>query len=356
MNRRPRVAKLSDVAEAAGVSVAAVSRYLGGSLTLSVETAARIDAAVQKLKYRPNPHARSLSRGRSETIGLVLPDISNPFFGRMAAGVEAAVGAHGYGLVLCATLNRPGRELEYLERLRRNYLDGLIFMTNHVGDRDLARAINRAGLVVLADEDVGGAKAHKIFCENENGAYLATRHLLEAGHRRIAFLGSLRGLLTTEERLAGYRRAIRELGPSAQSIGEFFGEYTIESGREATEKLIAAGTTATAVFYNSDQGAVGGLNVLHRYGLRVPDDVSVVAFDDVEPLHLFGPPITAIKQPVDEIGKRSVEAVIARLKNNKLKNGVQRLPVTLIERESVAPPHRPRRRMMPRAVGLSAVS
>ena len=176
---KEKVAKLSDVSEAAGLSLAAVSRYLGGKLSLPPDTASRIDAAVKKMNYRPNPHARNLSRGRSDVIGLVIPDIANPFFARLAAEIEGAVDQQGYGLVLCVTLNRPGREREYIERLRRDYVDGLIFMTNHAGTKGLAQAINDAAKVVLLDEDVEGTKTDKIFCENEQGGYLAARHLLE---------------------------------------------------------------------------------------------------------------------------------------------------------------------------------
>jgi LacI family transcriptional regulator len=335
--------KYAPAREGAGVSVAAVSRYLGGSLLLPPETASRIDSAVRSLNYQPNPHARRLSRGRSDVIGLVIPDIANPFFARIAAEIEISVDSEGYGLVLCITMNRPGREIEYLDKLRRNYVDGLIFMTNHTGDAKLAKAINDAGLVVLVDEDIRGTSVHKIFCDNEEGGYLATRHLLEAGHRRIAFVGGPKSMLTTRERLAGYRRAIRESGPDASSIAELFGEYTIEHGRAAAKNLISHVPHATGVFFTSDEVLLGGLEVLEQHGQRIPSDVSVVTFDDVEPLHLFTPPITAVRQPLAEIGRRSVQAVIFPDHRADLPM-VERLPVSLIVRASVAPPSAQRRR------------
>jgi LacI family transcriptional regulator len=335
-----KVAKLQDVAAEAGLSVSAISRYLGGTLSLPPQTAARIDAAVRKLNYRPNPHARSLSRGRSDVIGLVIPDIANPFFARLAAEIEAAVDVQGYGVVLCVTLNRPGRELEYLERLRLNYVDGLIFMTNHAGTRGLARAINGARNVILVDEDVVGAKVHKVFCDNEHGGYLGARHLIEAGHRRIAFVGGLEGLLTTRERLAGYRRAIREGGPNVASVVEFFGPYTTPYGRMATESLLSAHPEATGIFYSSDAALLGGLEIMQRRGRRVPDELSVVTFDDVEPLHLMAPPITAVRQPLAEIGRRSVDAVLRPDRSRPEGSTVERLPVSLVVRSSVAAPLR----------------
>ena len=137
-------------------------------------------------------------------------------------------------------------------------------MTNHTGDAKLAKAINDAGLVVLVDEDVRGTSVHKIFCDNEEGGYLATRHLLEAGHRRIAFVGGPKSMLTTRERLAGYRRAIRESGTDASSIAELFGEYTVEHGRAAAKNLISHVPHATGIFFTSDEVLLGGLEVLEQ--------------------------------------------------------------------------------------------
>ena len=152
MNKPP---SLQHVAKAAKLSPATVSRYLNGSLTLPKETADRIDAAIATLNYRPNPHARSLSRGKSDTIGLVIPDIANPFFAKLAAAVEHYADAEGMALMLCSTLNRPERELDYLERLRRNYVDGLLFTTNHRDEQGtLAKAINSSANIVVMDEDV----------------------------------------------------------------------------------------------------------------------------------------------------------------------------------------------------------
>jgi LacI family transcriptional regulator len=330
------VARLKDVADAAGVSIATVSRYLAGSLVTRPETAARIDDAVRRLKYQPNPHALRLSRGRTDTIGLMVPNIANPFFARLAAEIESVADSVGYGLVLCVTMNRPGRELEYLDRLKRNHIDGLIFMTNHVGSRVLAREINEAGSVVLVDEDVEGARVPKIFCDNESGGYLAARHLVEAGHRKLAFVGGPQRMLTTRERLAGYRRAISEAGPGVRSVGEFMGVYDMAQGHAATQELVTSGKPFSAIFFSSDATLMGGMEVLHRHSIAVPGDVSIVTFDDVEPLHLFSPPVTAVRQPLMEMGRRSVEATLSQARARSV--FVERLPVSLVVRSSVSPP------------------
>ena len=193
MVARSNGASIRDVAAAAEVSPAAISRYLNGSLTLPPETAERIDRAVRRLDYRPNRHARRLSRGRSKTLGLVLPAIANPFFAGVAAATEESADRAGLGLVLSATLNRQGREFDDIERMRRNDVNGLIFVTNHHDDGTLRRALNSAPGIILIDEEVPGAAVPKVFGDNKRGGLLAGQHLLAAGHRRIAYIDGHRG-------------------------------------------------------------------------------------------------------------------------------------------------------------------
>ena len=332
MNKAP--ARLRDVAAEAGVSAAAVSRYLNRLLPLPPETAARIDAAIKLLDYRPNPHARRLSIGRAETIGLVLPDIANPFFAQLAAAVEEAADAAGLALDLHATLNRPGRELAYLERMRRARLDGVIFVTNHGAQDALVQAIHDSARVVLIDEDVPGTEVPKVFCDNRQGGWLAGRHLLAAGHRRIGFIGGPEDVMSAQERLAGLQRAVFEHGPPAAVLPILHGPYSVAHGKAAAEALLATEPRPTAVFAASDEIVLGLLIALRQRGLRVPQSLSVVAFDDVSPLDLFDPPMTAVRQPVARIGRRAVELVTAP----DIIASVERLPVELIVRSSVAPP------------------
>jgi LacI family transcriptional regulator len=334
MKKRP--ARLRDVAKAAGVSVTAVSRYLNGRIVLPPETAARIDAATAALDYAPNPHARSLSRGRSETIGLVIPDIANPFFARLAGAVEEAADARGLGVVLCATLNRAGRELDYIERLRRSHVDGLLFVTNHLDGGALAQAINLAGRIVVVDEDVPGTDAPKIFCDNDRGGHLAARHLVEAGHRRVAFLGGPTGMTSTVGRHGGFRRTLAEAG--AACVVETFGDHLVETGRAAARRFLAQPDGATAAFASSDEILIGFLEVMRAAGVRVPGDLSIVAFDDVSPLGLFDPPITAVRQPVAAMGARAVERLAGLVEGAPEPPSVELLPVELVVRASVAPP------------------
>lgn len=336
--RGGRVARLKDVAQAAGLSVAAVSRYLNHTLKLPPDTAGRVDLAIRQLHYKPNPHARRLSLGRSETLGLVIPDIANPFFAELADAVEGAAEAHGLGLLLCATRNRVERELDYLARLRRTQVDGLLFVTNHGDDGRLARAINAAGGVVLLDEDIKGARVPRVLADNEHGGCLAARHLMAAGHCRLGFVGGPPDLSSTIERRAGFMAAIDAAGGRCRIEFEICGDYSAQAGRDAAARMLDGGADVTAVFVCSDEVTLGFLDLLRQRGVSVPRDLSLVTFDDVGPLHLLHPPLTAIRQPVDELGRRGVDLLLEQMRGETPVRPPLRLGVRLVERGSVAAP------------------
>ncbi|MBW8298019.1 MAG: LacI family transcriptional regulator [Hydrogenophaga sp.] len=337
-----RATSLKDVADAAGVSVTTVSRMLNGSLQLPPETKLRIDKAIHELKYEPNPHARRLSRGRSDTIGLVVPDIANPFFATLVATIEEEADKRGLALSLHATLNRPGREIAYLRSLGRNHVDGLVFVTNHPDDGELAALINQTGKVVVVDEDVPNAMVPKLFCDNEQGGYLAGRHLAEYGHRRVLYIGGPQEMISTRRRYKGLERAMIEHGTGIDGLIRYEGDYTVEFGRAAGRRFLDEGKPATAIFASSDEIAIGLIEVLRGQGVSIPGEVSIVGFDDVGPLHLFAPPLTAIRQPVRAIGERALSLL---LETDWQQRGdftsEELLPIEIVVRDSVAPPSKP---------------
>lgn len=331
-------ATLKDVAEACGLSVATVSRYLNHSIKLPKATTERIDAAIAALHYQPNPHARSLSLGRSETIGLVVPDIANPYFAHLAAAVERTAAEFGLGLVLCPTLSRTDREIDYLGRLSRRHVDGLLFVTNNGDDPELARALLQARTVVLVDDEIDGATAPTIMADSEQGGFLAGAHLIAAGHRRLAYVGGPAGLSSSRSRSGGFRRAIAESAAEVTVLADLAGDYSSAHGRLAAEHVLGLDPMPTALFAASDEIVLGLLSVFKQRGVRVGADISVIAFDDVGPLELFDPPLTAIRQPVAAMGRRAVERVLGLIKGNVAEPVTEILPVELIIRESVRPP------------------
>lgn len=336
---KERVTSLKDVAMAAGVSVTTVSRLLNGSLELPAETRERIETAIRDLNYQPNPHARRLSRGRSDAIGLVVPDIANPFFATLVAAVEEEADRRGLALSLYATLNRPGREVSYLGMLERNHVDGLVFVTNHPDDGSLAKLINRTGKVIVVDEDVPGAIAPKLFCDNRQGGHLAGLHLASAGHRRVLYIGGPEQMISTRRRYEGFEAGMREAASGDVAISRYEGDYTIDFGRQAARRFIEERLPATAIFAVSDEIAIGMMEVFHDNGISIPGDVSLLGFDDVSPLRLFNPPLTAIRQPVRAMGRRALSLLLeTNWQQPESLVSEDLLPVEIVVRNSVAPP------------------
>ena len=332
---------LRDVAAAALVSVTAASRYLNGSLQLPEATASRIDQAAALLGYHPNPHARRLSLGRSDTLGLVVPDIANPFFGELAGAIEAEARARGLDLILCVTRNDPGRELDYLALMRRSRVDGILLATNRLGDETLAAAVGAAGRIVLLDEDVPGTRVPKVFSDNLRGGYLAGKCLLAAGHRRFGFIGGPRGMLSTTERLRGLSEAMAEAGLGAEAITTLCGPYTRAQGASSIRQLLGGDAPPTGLLVSSDELLIGVLDAVAASERRIPRDLSLVSFDDVQPLQLFGPPVTAVRQSLAEMGRRAFALLDTA---SQTRPETIRLPVDLVERGSVGPPAPARRR------------
>jgi LacI family transcriptional regulator len=335
-----RKATIRDVSVAAEVSVTTVSRYLNGSIRLPAVTIRRIDDAVRDLRYTPNPLARSLSRGKSETIGLVIPEIANPFFARLAASVEAAAAERGYGVLLCVTLNNIEREIDYIRRIESKHVDGILFSTNHPDDGRLLDALRDVPCFVLVDEDITGADVPGVFAENRGGALEATRHIIAAGHRKIAMLSGPKKLLSAEERRLGFLDAIREAGPGHDAVAVFDCAYTVEAGEAAAEELLQRHPETTAVFTGSDELFLGMLKTFRRQGVRIGEDISVITCDDVEPLALFEPAITALRQDLPQMGRHALDLLIAAIARTPVQRRQILVPMELVKRDSV---HAPRR-------------
>jgi len=332
------MSNLQDVATAANVSPSTVSRYLNKRIELPPETARRIDEAISALDYRPNLLAKRLSLGRTEAIGLVTPEISNPFFADLAAAVEDEAGKHGYSVFMTSTGGHREREIASLRRLQDRHVDGLLMMTNQPDDGTLASAMGQHDHIVLIDEDIPGVNVPKVFVENRNGAYLATGHLIAAGHRRIAHIGGPDHLFSAVERLSGFRDAMEEAGLAIEPDHLRFGAYSRDFGFEAMNAILAAGVPPTAVFAGSDFIAIGVMKAIKTHGLRVPGDISLVGFDDMPFADLLAPALTTVRQPAGELGRTGLRALLALIEK-RTPAPLTRLPVTLVRRESVAPPH-----------------
>ena len=335
-----RKATITDVARRAHVSPATVSRWLNGSLQLPAATGERISAAVAELSYHPHAQARRLSRGRADAIGIIVPDISNPFFALLAGEAERVAVAGGYDVVIWSSRNQVERELACFDRLASGYIDGLLLITNHEDDGRLAERVAAApGRVVIVDENVPDTDVPKIFVENERGGYEATRYLIEAGHTRIAHIGGPRGVMSAIERADGWRHALREAGIRVPAGWHIFSEYEVEPARSDAAKLFALSPPPTAVFAGSDAIAIGVMYQARERAVRIPDDLSLVGFDGMPITELLGPPLTSVGQPIDSLGRMGAEQLVAMIGGQDASGSrTVRLPVALVARGSVTAP------------------
>jgi LacI family transcriptional regulator len=331
------MATIHDVAQDAGVSPTTVSRYLNNRIELPPSTSARIDAAIKKLDYRPNLLAKRLSTGKTEAVGLVTPEIREPFFSELASAFEDEADRHGYTVFMSSTRSDREREIASLERLHDRHVDGLLMMTNTPDDGTLAALIGKRRNVVIVDEDIPGVSVPRIFVENTEGAYQATRHLVEAGHRRIAYLGGPHGLLTVTERREGFLAAMNEAGIPVRDEYVVMGSFAPELARAATVKFLELPSPPTAIFASSDYLAIGAVMGLRDRQVSVPGEVSLIGFDDMAFGALLTPPLTAIRQPVEQLGRQGFQTLFALL-NGESPPLLTRLPVELIRRQSVAAP------------------
>ncbi|MFC0140026.1 LacI family DNA-binding transcriptional regulator [Erwinia mallotivora] len=329
---------LSDVATLAGLSKTTVSRYMNNSIVLPQETIARIESAIRQLDYRGNSLARRLSKGGSETLGLVLPDITNPFFAELADAAEETASAFGYSLVLCITRNNLEKECQFVRWLDTCQVDGLLFITNRPDNGLLRQEIHRHQRIVLLDEDIPGSLVPKVFADNVQGGLIATQKLIAAGHRDIAFVGGPDELMSVRERYQGFCTALEQAGLSPSPEWVMYGDYQREYGQQALHQLFSRDRRPTAVFAASDFLVLGLLDGLRDLGLTAPQALSLVGFDDANYADFTQPRISTIRQPARELGKNAVDLMLRLLNGEENLPAETRLPVTWIGRDSIQSP------------------
>lgn len=301
---------LEQVAEAAGVSAATVSRILNGTATVSDDKRAAVDAAIARLGFVPNPVARGLAGGRTLSIGVVAQTIDSPFFGGALRGIETTLDAAGYSPLYVSGHWSVAHEQRCIDTLRARRVDGVILLAARIGDGALA-ALAQHCPVVVTGRRLQAPQLWAMDFDNAEGARLATEHLLQLGHRRIAFIcGDLKHP-DGKARLRGHRLALKAAGVDEALV--LPGDFTEASGLAAVQQALAAGQRFSAVFAANDQMAFGAGLALHRAGLRVPQDVSLVGFDDLAGALYTLPPLTSVHHPVQELGQMAASAMLQLL-------------------------------------------
>ena len=301
-----RGATIRDVARAANVSVATVSRALNQSETVAAPTRLRVLSAAGALDYVPHSGARSLSTRRTDTIGVLLPDLHGEFFSELIRGVDIATKAHGLHLLLSHSHGDPVEAITAL-RAMRSRVDAMIVMSPYADAERLSAALSEAVPLVLlgsAEEQRGQAS---FVIDNHAGAFAITQHLLDCGHRRIAFIAGPRDNIEARQRLSGYRAALASGGALVEQVVQ--GDFTEHSGAAAAKLLIRSGLP-DAIFAGNDTMAIGCLQALGDSGIGVPGDVALAGFDDIPVARFLNPPLTTAAVPIAEIGRQALECCI----------------------------------------------
>jgi DNA-binding LacI/PurR family transcriptional regulator len=301
---------LSEIARHAGVDVSTVSRALNSRYGVRQQVRERVLEVARQLDYRPNLLARGLITGRSQTLGLLISDIRNPFFTEVARGAEDAANAAGYDLVLCNSDLDPAKHMQYFRSLMAKHVDGVIMNSLSFLVRDDVRQIAESGVpVVLLNRPPAHNPFSTVLSDNTRGGALAAEHLLRLGHRRTAVLAGPRWQANLADRSAGFVRAMQAARGAAPPV-LLRGVYTASGGYAMMRDLIARRDGITAVFATSDAIAFGSIRAALEAGLRIPNDLSLVGFDDVELAAIVHPPLTTVRQLKYELGVAAAEILI----------------------------------------------
>jgi LacI family transcriptional regulator len=308
----PAKVTLEMVAQRAGVSPSTVSRILNGTAVVSDEKRAAVDEAVAKLGFVPNPVARGLAGGRTLSIGVVSQAIDSPFYGAALHGIEIELDAAGYSPLFMSGHWRADEEARCIDVLKSRRVDGLIVLTGRLADSAL-RSVARSLPVVVTGRHLKAGNLLSMDFDNREGARQAAQHLIDLGHRRIAFIGGDPEHPDAVDRLQGHRSAIEAAGLRFDPALVLAGNFTEHSGLLAAERLLDSRTRFSAILAANDQMAFGAALGLHRRGRHVPDDVSLVGFDDVAGSLYMVPPLTTVHNPIQEIGQLAARAMLGLL-------------------------------------------
>lgn len=329
---------IKEVARRAGVSVATVSRVYNHSQSVREETRLRVRRTAQRLGYSPHGAARSLVTNRTHTIGVLLPDLYGEFFSELIRGIDQTAQSRGYHLLLSAARSE-GESLEAALRSMRGRVDGLILMTPDLDAAAAGRTLPAGFPLVLLNGPPSDAACDSFGIANFDGASAVVRHLAALGHRRIAIVRGAEHNFDAAERLRGFRAAAAELGLDADPALELPGDFSEAGGHAAALELLWRGVGATAVFAANDCMAIGALSAFREVGLRVPEDIAVVGFDDIPMARYVDPALTSVRVDISELGKTATDRLLDALAEpapRTLRHHT--LPTTLVVRRSCGTP------------------
>jgi len=323
------MASIKEVAKLAGVSVATVSRVLNDKGYVGQRTREMVEQAIKELNYKPNEVARSLFKKQSSTIGLIVPDIMNPYFPELARAVEDTASKFGYNVILCNSDEDRVKEQAYLDMLQQNYVNGIIVSSNTM----TAEQVIKLNIPVVSIDREISKGLPTIVVENMKGAHKATRYLMSKGCSRIAHIRGPQGVVNADERCEGYREVVQQESWFSESY-IVDGDYDMEASIEATLELLKTHSEIDGIFAANDIMAIGAMKAASQLGIRVPDELAIVGFDGIKLSSVTIPELTTIVQPIYEMGEKATKMLVSLMNQQEVGQTYYKFDVDLIERNS----------------------
>lgn len=327
---------IKKIAKKAGVSVGTVSKVLNYDKTVSEINKRKVIRIIKELNYRPNRIARSLSKGKTKNVGFIIPDITNPFFPELVRGASDLLISNGYYVFLCSSDNDSNKEDFYINDLVSMWIDGIIIAPSDTENRDIGIFNKIISPFVVVDREIKELNKDLIIINNKKGAYEAASYLISNGHRRIVILAGPQYTKTAQDRFMGWKKALEEKALFREEFA-FWGNFSIDSGYEMMKKVFNNLGKVDAVFACNDLIALGAIQAIEEKKYKIPDDISIIGFDDIYLSRFLKSPLTTVKQPIYDMGKIAAEILLDRMSSSK--DFVPKKVViegNLIERGSVA--------------------
>ncbi|TFW16581.1 LacI family transcriptional regulator [Massilia arenosa] len=328
---------MKQVAEKAGVSTSTVSHVINNTRVVSDDVRERVLAVIAEMRYIPSAVARSLKNDKTHTIGMMIPNNSNPYFAELIQGIEDAAFKLGYNIILCNAYDDAKKQAAYLRVLMEKRIDGLILVASG-DDEELSGILRDMPMPkVVVDREVKGVDADFIEADHETGGYLATKYLIGLGHRSIACVSGPMHLPPSRDRVVGYRRALQEAGIGFNSHFLVHSDFTSEGGFSAFKHLLSLSDRPSAIFAGNDLMAFGGMCAANEAGVRVPDQLSVVGYDDIALASFSTPRLTTLAQPKYDMGQAIAKTLVERINGGHQPPRRKMFRPELVERQSSMP-------------------
>jgi len=312
---------IKDVAKSAGVSVGTVSNVLNNLSTVTEKNKEKVLSTINKLGYRPNKIAASLSKKKTMNVGLIVPDVSSPFYSDLIKGISDTLDSYNYNVFLCSSNNNLAKETKIINDLLSMWIEGIILIPVYAENRDIELLKKIKTPLVLVNREIEGLKKDIVVFDNLEGAFKATKYLIQNNHKRIIILGGPKYSKSFEDRFKGWQIAMEESNLFRNNL-VFRGDFSVESGYEMMESALKKLKKIDAVFATSDLIALGALSAIEDYNMKVPDDISIIGFGDIYLSKFLKPSLTTIRRPFYNIGKTAVSILLERItqRNNKEDN------------------------------------